>query len=34
MRLLIEAARAGKNLLEIAVYDGSESARRSTSRSR
>ena len=25
MRLLIEAARAGKNLLEIAVYDGSES---------
>ncbi len=25
MRLLIEAARAGRNLLEIAVYDGSES---------
>jgi len=25
MRLLIEAARTGKNLLEIAVYDGSES---------
>jgi hypothetical protein len=25
MRLLIEAAHAGKNLLEIAVYDGSES---------
>jgi len=25
MRLLIEAARAGKNLLEVAVYDGSES---------
>ena len=25
MRLLIEAARVGKNLLEIAVYDGSES---------
>src|SRR5258705_3153308 len=25
MRLLIEAARAGKNLLEISVYDGSES---------
>ena len=25
MRLLIEAARAGKNLLEVAVFDGSES---------
>src|SRR4029079_11643041 len=25
MRLLIEAARAGKTLLEVAVYDGSES---------
>ena len=24
MRLLIEAARAGKTLLEVAVYDGSE----------
>ena len=34
MRLLIEAARAGKTLLEVAVYDGSESARRSISRSR
>jgi hypothetical protein len=26
MRLLIEAARAGRNLLEIAVYDGSSQA--------
>jgi hypothetical protein len=33
MRRIIEAARADKTILELPIYDGSDRARRSTTRS-